>query len=88
MSGVDIDVAVVLLGSNVVDGAVVALGAAALDAIVTAFTAVIFTLMLDAFSRHFFFWARFPCPGPGILSVVDNKKKLRRLVNWCWVLCD
>jgi hypothetical protein len=40
----------------------------------TAFTAAIFAFKLNAFSRPFFFGARFPCPGPGILNVGDNKK--------------
>ena len=74
MSGVDIDVAVVLLGNNIVNGAVVALGAIVLDAVITAFTAAIFMFKLNTFLRHFFFRACFPCPGPGILNVRDNKK--------------
>jgi hypothetical protein len=65
--------AVVSLGSNVVDVAMVALGAVVFDAIITAFTAAILAFKLNVFSRHFFFWERLPCPGPGILSVRYEK---------------
>ena len=33
---------------------------------ITAFTAIMFAFKLNAFSRRFFFWECFPCPGPGI----------------------
>ena len=54
--------------------AVLTFGAFVLGAISMAFMATMFVFILDALSHHFFFWACFPCPGPGILSVVDNKK--------------
>jgi hypothetical protein len=28
---------------------------------------------LLAFSRHFFFWLRLPCPGPGMLVLAGGK---------------
>ena len=55
-------VIVVLLG-----GIVSTFGADAFEAIITAFMAAMFTFKFDALLRHFFFWARFPCPGPGML---------------------
>jgi hypothetical protein len=58
--------AVTSLGSNIVNIATVTLGAIVFDAVITAFTAVIFAFKLDAFLRHFFFWVRLPCPGPGM----------------------
>jgi ABC-type Fe3+-siderophore transport system permease subunit len=67
-------VVVASLNGNGADGAVLAFRGVVLDAVITAFTAVILAFELDAFSRHFFFWERFPCPDPGILSVRDNKK--------------
>ena len=66
---------------------VVILAFRVLNAVIMAFRAAIFASRLNMFLRRFFFWECFPCPGPGILNVIDNKKKLRRLVNWCWVLC-
>ena len=55
-------VVIVLLG-----GAASAFGADALEAVIMAFTAAMFAFKFDASSCHFFFWARFPCPGPGML---------------------
>ena len=42
---------------------------AVLGAVVTVLTAAVFSFNLGALSRHFFFWARLPCPGPGMLGV-------------------
>ena len=36
---------------------------------ITLFTAAI-SVLGCALLRHFFFWPRLPCPGPGILSVI------------------
>jgi len=67
-------VAVSSLGNDIVDVVVVTVGADVLGTVITAFMAAIFAFKLSAFSRHFFLWARFPCPGPGILSVGAEKK--------------
>ena len=40
---------------------------------ITVFTAAV-SVLGCVLSRHFFFWLRFPCPGPGMLSVRDRKK--------------
>ena len=61
-------VAVSLLGDDDVGVAIFAGGADALDAVITAFMAAIFAFRC-VFSRHFFFWARLPCPGPGIAEL-------------------
>jgi hypothetical protein len=47
--------------SAVVDGASVVSEAAA---VAIAYTEVAFLVL----SRHFFLWARLPCPGPGMLT--------------------
>ena len=54
------------LSNDVVGVAVVAVGADVLGAVITALTAVVLSFRLSALSRHFFFWLRLPCPGPGI----------------------
>jgi uncharacterized membrane protein YbhN (UPF0104 family) len=59
---------VTALGSDI--ARVVILAFRVLDAVITAFTAAIFASKLNTFSRRFFFWACFPCPGPGILNVM------------------
>jgi hypothetical protein len=59
------------LGSNGIDVVVLVFGGSVFDAVMTAFTAAMFAFELDAFSRHFFLWLRLPCPGPGILSVMQ-----------------
>jgi hypothetical protein len=83
--------AVLSLGDGIVDVAVVVVGADVLDVVNMAFTAAIFAFKLyafklDVFSRHFFFWERFACPGPGILRGRTTQKKTERLVDWSWVL--
>jgi len=62
------------LGGDAVRVAVLALGTVVLSAVIMALTAVVFSFNLGTFSRHFFFWLCFPCPGPGMLSVKDRKK--------------
>jgi hypothetical protein len=37
-----------------------------LGAVITVLMAAIFVSKLNMFSRHFFFWECFPCPGPGM----------------------
>ena len=70
-----------VLGGDAVRVAVLALGTIVLSAVIMALTAVVFSFNLGAFSRHFFFWLRFPCPRPGMLSVKDRKKlRASRLV--------
>ena len=69
ISSVSSAAVVTALGGNIVRVAVVAFRVVVLDAVNTAFMAVMFVFMLDALSRHFFFWPRLPCPGPGMLSV-------------------
>jgi hypothetical protein len=66
-SSVNSAAVVTALGGDVVRVVVLAFGAVVLDAIITALTAAMFAFKLDAFSRHFFLWARLPCPGPGML---------------------
>jgi hypothetical protein len=78
---------------------VVALAMVALGAVITALTAAIFASNFGALSRHFFFWERLPCPGPGMLStktegdsselVLDFEAGSVVLVPWLvLVLCD
>jgi hypothetical protein len=62
------------VGDDDFDAAVLAFGASVLGAISTVFTAAIFAFKLGAFSRHFFFWPRLPCPGPGMLAVETGVK--------------
>ena len=70
VSSVSSAAVVTALGGDVVRVAALAFGADVLDAaVITEFTAIMFAFILDALSRHFFFWPRLPCPGPGMLSV-------------------
>ena len=74
------------LGDNDFDMVVLMFGAFVLSAISMAFMDAMFASKFNAFSCCFLFWECFSCLGPGMLSVKDNIKKLRMLVNWCWVL--
>ena len=66
--------AMVLLGNDVVDGAISfasgSVFAVRASVFITEFIAAMFAFRLNAFSRRFFFWECFPCPGPGILNVI------------------
>jgi hypothetical protein len=66
LSSVDSAAVVTVLGDDVVKADVFTFRAVVFDAVITASTAAIFTSKLNAFSRRFFFWECFPCPGPGI----------------------
>jgi hypothetical protein len=57
------------VGDDDFDAVVLTFGASVLGAISTAFMAAIFAFKLGMFSRHFFFWLHFPCPGPGMVHV-------------------
>ena len=73
---------VLLLGDGIINVAVVTVGTDVLDVVNMAFMATIFAFKLDAFSCHFFFWERFACPGPSIVSGRKTQKKTERLVDW------
>jgi hypothetical protein len=66
--------AVVVTALGAIRVAVLALGTVALGAVITALTAAIFAFNFSALSRHFFFWLRLPCPGPGMLGVKTERK--------------
>ena len=72
-----------VLPGSLGDVAVVAVGADVLGTVITALTAVVLSFKLRALSRHFFFWVRLPCPGPGMLGVRTEQRagwKTKRLV--------
>ena len=72
VSSVESAAVVTALGGGIAK--VVILAFRVLDAVIMAFRAAIFMSRLNVFSHRFFFWECFPCPGPGILNVIDNKK--------------
>jgi len=74
VSSVSTAAVVTTLGGSVDKVAVLVFGVVVLSAIIMAFMDAIFTSKLNTFSHHFLFWELFPCLGPGILSVKDNKK--------------
>jgi len=74
VSSVSTAAVVTTLGGSVDKVAVLAFEAVVLNAVITALTDAIFASKLNAFSHRFFFWECLPCPGPGILNVIDNKK--------------
>jgi hypothetical protein len=49
---------------------------------IMAFTAAMFAFKLNAFSRRFFFWECFPCPGPGI---AEYRKLRENEIDWFWI---
>ena len=67
-------VAPMLLSDDIVDVAVVVVGADVLSAVITALTAVVLSFKLHTLSRHFFFWVHLPCPGPGMLGVRTEQR--------------
>ena len=73
------------LGGSVAKVAVFAFGAVVFGAVITALTAAVFSFKLGALSRHFFFWLRFPCPGPGMLGIRAEQRTeglSEKLENW------
>ena len=74
VSSVSTTAVVTTLGGSVDKVAVLVFGAVVLGAVITAFTDAMFASKLNVFSCHFLFWECFPCLGPGMLSVRDNKK--------------